>query len=176
MSDDDDVYPGLSELGGAVLDGDLARVRALIAAGHAVGPEDAFGGTTLHVAVTSENCEIIAALFDAGALSFVDALADRQTPLGLAVGRGSRDVVRLLLSLGASIDARNEWGDTPLCEAVDHGHADIVDDLLAAGADPRGPGSMNVTALERARRDSLSGRNAVRQRIREAVERAAARR
>ena len=48
---------------------------------------------------------------------------------------GHMDVVRALLAAGADVNARNNYGDTPLHEASCHGHMDVVRALLAAGAD-----------------------------------------
>ncbi|KAE8440371.1 hypothetical protein EG329_008323 [Mollisiaceae sp. DMI_Dod_QoI] len=52
--------------------------------------------------------------------------------------KGGRDRgVRLLLLLGAAVDARNDEGYTPLAMAVEGGHAEIVRVLCEEGADPR---------------------------------------
>jgi len=48
---------------------------------------------------------------------------------------GTDDVARLLEE-GASLDAQDEYGDTPLHDAASGGKEDVVKLLLAAGADP----------------------------------------
>lgn len=60
-----------------------------------------------------------------------------------------------LLVLGASINAPDDAGRTPLMLAVIHGHADMVQRLLAAGANPALVDRENLTALQHARRLGL---------------------
>ena len=48
------------------------------------------------------------------------------TALLAAVIGGRTEVARVLLKAGASTEARDCTGATPLCEAVFHGHVDIV--------------------------------------------------
>jgi hypothetical protein len=50
--------------------------------------------------------------------------------------RGQIDEVKKLLDAGAPIEAKNQYGATPLYMAVFNGHADTVQLLLARGADP----------------------------------------
>jgi len=56
-------------------------------------------------------------------------------PLFLAAGEGKLDVVRYLLDEGADVNARENWGSTPLIEAAYSGHADVIKELLLRGAD-----------------------------------------
>jgi hypothetical protein len=58
-----------------------------------------------------------------------------QTPLCLAVVRGQRDVVRILLRLGADINRPGWYGATPLMMASHGKHQEIVRWLVKAGAD-----------------------------------------
>ena len=57
------------------------------------------------------------------------------TPLMLAAGQGTADVVGVLISGGVPIDAKNGNGDTALMLAARAGHINVVRSLLAAGAD-----------------------------------------
>lgn len=57
---------------------------------------------------------------------------DRRTPLHIAVRSGSFEVVKLLISLGARIDALDRWGSTPLNYAVYN--VDMFNLLLSMGA------------------------------------------
>ena len=45
------------------------------------------------------------------------------------------EAVAALISHGADVNARNEWGKTPLMWASFNGHAKVVEALLDAGAD-----------------------------------------
>jgi ankyrin repeat protein len=49
--------------------------------------------------------------------------------------RGHLDAARLILALGADVNAKNKRGRTPLCSAYDGGHLDVMRLLLEHGAD-----------------------------------------
>jgi hypothetical protein len=58
------------------------------------------------------------------------------TPLHLAAGRGDTNMIILLLSLGAEIDAKGyRHGSTPLHCAARHGHVRAIEILVERGAD-----------------------------------------
>lgn len=63
--------------------------------------------------------------------------ASGESPLQLAVSRGDRVSVSLLLNAGADTTVRNKQGDTPLDVAVDEMQIEIADDLEKHGAVPR---------------------------------------
>jgi len=48
---------------------------------------------------------------------------------------GQLDIVKLLIKAGADINAKNEYGDTPLIVASRYNQMDIVKLLIKAGAD-----------------------------------------
>lgn len=58
----------------------------------------------------------------------------RQTPLHQAVLEGNLYSVRLLLELGANVDAKDATQHTATHYATRHGYKEIVETLLAAGA------------------------------------------
>ncbi len=60
---------------------------------------------------------------------------DGRYPLHLAVVKGSRDMVELLVSMGAEVDPLDADGKTPLRYAVDKADAPIAQSLLAKKAD-----------------------------------------
>jgi ankyrin repeat protein len=60
---------------------------------------------------------------------------ERQSALREAVRGGHADVVELLLSMGADVDAQPAGGETPLMAAAAAGQVEIARQLLAAGAD-----------------------------------------
>jgi hypothetical protein len=74
------------------------------------------------------------------------------TPLHYAAASGHIDVMRLLLNAGADVNAHDESriGNTPLREVADECSLAVATVLVEAGADPRVPGWMQLTALHQA--------------------------
>ena len=60
---------------------------------------------------------------------------DQWTPLHIAANCNKIEAVAALISHGADVNARDEWGKTPLMLASIEGHAKVVEALLDAGAD-----------------------------------------
>lgn len=59
---------------------------------------------------------------------------DGDTPLNVSALAGHADLVKLLLSKGADIEARNVNGSTPLLQAARRGYPEIISLLLSEGA------------------------------------------
>ncbi|KAM3594180.1 uncharacterized protein V6R79_003669 [Siganus canaliculatus] len=59
---------------------------------------------------------------------------DGRTPLHIAACEGYLNVVEYLLSHGATVYAKDRYGDTPLCNAVRFRHKDVVQLLRQTGA------------------------------------------
>lgn len=94
------------------------------------------GATPLHVAVSSNNAAVAAALLDAGA--DIDAIDDAgRTPLHVAAVNGWRDSVELLVARRATIIVRDAGDKLPADLAEDHGHTEIARLLRNAAA--KGP-------------------------------------
>lgn len=72
---------------------------------------------------------------------------DMRTPLHYAALKGHTQVVRILLSGGASIHAQDAYGWTALHAAANNGHADVVKVLVQADADPTIPDKKGQTPL-----------------------------
>ena len=104
----------------AAQDGDLARVRELLAEGRSPNVFDEISKTPLHYAAES----------------------------------GHIDILRILLQAGADVNANDEAriGNTPLREVAGECSLALATALVDAGADPRIPGWMQLTALHKAER------------------------
>ncbi|XP_039994041.1 60 kDa lysophospholipase isoform X2 [Xiphias gladius] len=59
---------------------------------------------------------------------------DGRTPLHIAACEGHLDLVQYLLGHGATVYAKDRYGDTPLCNAVRFRHKEIVNLLRKTGA------------------------------------------
>ena len=68
---------------------------------------------------------------------------DRRTALHVASSEGHLDVVRYLLSMGASVKRCDRWGGSPLDDAHRHRHSEVARYLRARGA---ATGSLNAQA------------------------------
>ncbi|KAK3879247.1 hypothetical protein Pcinc_016170 [Petrolisthes cinctipes] len=107
---------GETPLHKACIDGNLNMVKKLLQQGHPVNPRDNCGWLPIHEAANHGYCEIVDTLIDAGAW-----MSDRGgqhcdgvTPIHDAAACGNFNVMRLLLSRGASVTAKTDEGDTPL--------------------------------------------------------------
>ena len=129
--------------------GELAKVRELLAAGVDPNAEDEFGYMALHRAADDRRyrySRIVEMLLVAGAdPNVADQYGDQLTPLHFASSSGSEDSVRMLLAAGADPKAEDSQGQTPLHKADRSG--DIVRMLLEAGADPKAKDRDGLTPL-----------------------------
>ena len=122
------------DVAAAVRAGDLAAVRALIAARADVDAPLGDGATALHWAAHRGDLEAAALLIEAGAdVDAANALG--ATPLWLAARNGAAGIVERLLAAGADPDVRLRMGETPLMSAARAGSLPVVDLLLDRGAD-----------------------------------------
>jgi len=123
-------------LGEAAKMGDDELVRLLIAAGADVNDaETGIFFTPLHCAATRGYTNIVELLLSAGA--DVDESGDwrGETPLHCAAAlRDARQMIELLLTNGAEINATSHSGDTPLQYAAYVDNKDIIELLLQKGA------------------------------------------
>ena len=140
----------LADLIRAAERGDVAKVRALVAAGADVNgvnrKVEARRATPLVAAVSANQVEAAAALLEAGAEPDGVAIGKdwRATPLYAALSDDRLDLVRMLLAAGARVD------DTgmllkPLCFAAS---AAAVELLLAAGAGVHDGGHLDMAPID----------------------------
>ena len=114
--------------------GDLEVVRAALTQGGRVSFRSSDGRTPLLVAALNEHSDICRILLAHGSnVNEVDSLT-KDTALHNAAIRGYEAVVEVLLSWGAEVDAKNNFGGTPLYNASQEGHLTCVLTLLKTGA------------------------------------------
>lgn len=137
-------YDGLHR---AAHQGDVAAIRALLAAGAEVDARDGHGRTPLLVAAHGSHDDAFAALVDAGAdvnaqdvvgydAVTIAAVADDPALMSLALARGNRPD-----------QIHTNWNGTALIAAAHLGHAEVVRRLIAAGAPLDHVNNLGWTAL-----------------------------
>jgi len=100
-------------------------------------PTDSFGRTELHdAAIEGDGPRCRQLLAENTNPNVVDTLG--WTPLHYAAQRQAIEVVDALLAAGATVDALDKHGNSPLGNAVfsSHGNGLVIERLRAAGADP----------------------------------------
>ena len=137
-------YEGLHR---AAWQGDLPKVKALIASGANLDARDAKGRTPLHVATHARQREAVKLLAKAGAN--LDALEDdRYDAVTIASVADDPTTLALLLSLGAnSGQVTSRYDGTALIAAAHLGHDEVVRKLIAAGAPLDHVNNLHWTAL-----------------------------
>lgn len=98
----------------------------------------------LYAAVMNGNVEVVKLLLEKGA----DASElDDITALSLAAGKGSVELLEMLLDLKLDVNDPGRSGRTPLFAAAESGHSEAVQFLLKNGAEVNLPGYEGVTPL-----------------------------
>jgi ankyrin repeat protein len=129
---------------GAAGQGINATARVLIDAG---APLDPFSAPSVEVAFRSAsagNLEVLDLLIDAGLAPMVPGPGGN---LLVVAGAAHLDVLRYLLDMGVSVNARTAGGVTPLMAAAESGALEAVRLLLNRGADPNIVSAGGSTAL-----------------------------
>jgi len=109
---------GETLLHNAAVKGDLATVRSLLQRGADPNTLDHAGWSPLHEVSIAGRADLVELLLDAGANPCLHATTENLTPLHDAVSNGHIEVIRLLVSRGADINAKNLLGHTPLSLAA----------------------------------------------------------
>ncbi|MBK5274707.1 MAG: ankyrin repeat domain-containing protein [Desulfuromonadales bacterium] len=144
--------PDFGVLHAAAQNGDLAKVRALLAKGADVN--ERYGnndGTPLLFAAWNGHTKVVNLLIAHGAN--VNARdGEGSTSLHYAAMKGYVEVASLLIARHADINAKDNEGDRPLHDAVRKGKKNVVKVLLAHGADVNATssGAFDATPLHMA--------------------------
>ena len=93
---------------------------------------------SIHEAAETENIEAVQAHLAAG--TDINAKDGGFTPLHLAIG--NKEIVQLLITKGADVNARSVVGWTPLQYATGDNKKDVVELLIAEGADVNAKGGI----------------------------------
>jgi cytohesin len=131
----------------ATEEGNLAAMRALIAAGANRDVHDANGFTPLHIAVTKGYSEAVNILIAAGADINAQDSFHLRTPLQIATERQDRKMVEILLEAGANRMVRDSNGVTPLQYAAGRKDFDIFQALVHANSNINSQDLTGVTPL-----------------------------
>lgn len=112
--------------------GRLDSVNRLIEAGADITAKTVEGYTPLHLAAINGSVDIVQRLFELKKTMCSDTWGD--SPLHKAAVMGHLDALKLLLALGADIQAQSTDGWTALSYATYYGHLEVTKALLKAGA------------------------------------------
>ncbi len=120
--------PGRTPLHTAAIHGQLEIIKTFVARKSEINAKDTQGWTPLHW------------------------VAMHDVPAGRGMSASAAGVMTILLDSGANVDARGEYGNTPLYIAADYSQdsTDIVKVLIARGADVNAKGRNGETPLHRA--------------------------
>ncbi|CAL4076652.1 unnamed protein product, partial [Meganyctiphanes norvegica] len=108
------------DLWDATKDGDLPKVKEALAAGTNPdwqNPDDKWEAAALHWAAANNHPAIVRELLGAGADKNIKN-SDGSTPLRIASGRGSTDVITLLVSHDANVNTEDKYGTTAIMIAA----------------------------------------------------------
>ena len=130
----------------AAKNGDLPRVKALLAAKADVNAKSDDGFTALMMASEEGRLDVVQALL-AGNADANAKTAKGATALMMASLNGDPKIVRALLAAKADVNATAEGGATALIAASVKGNLEVVRALLAMGADVNAR-SISGTALD----------------------------
>ncbi|KAK0175380.1 hypothetical protein PV327_009132 [Microctonus hyperodae] len=117
---------GRSALHLAAEHGYLQVCDALLASKAFINSKSRVGRTALHLAAMNGYTHLVRFLVQDHSAAIDVLTLRKQTPLHLAAGSGQLEVCRLLLELGASIDATDDQGQKPIHAAAMNNYAEVA--------------------------------------------------
>ncbi|HEY6457576.1 MAG TPA: ankyrin repeat domain-containing protein [Steroidobacteraceae bacterium] len=153
---------GTTALMWACYNGDADLVERLLKAGADVSAVNDYGASALQTAAVVADPRIIKALVKARA-NPDSPNPEGQTALMVVARSGNVESAKLLLDAGATVDAREQWGNqTALMWAAAEGHAEMIKLLLDHHADVNAHGAIRdwqrrVTAEGRPKDENHGG-------------------
>jgi ankyrin repeat protein len=155
---------GRTPLHWAANDPDGVSTQVLLNHGAKTSAVDREKRTPLHLAAAAGHVDGVETLLHSGAAEIDAADAFGDTPLHLAAANSpivssgqfatAVKIVDQLLAAGASVNAKDDFGNSPLLAAVRAGEDEVVATLLAHGADPGAGDAYGQTAAVVARREN----------------------
>lgn len=92
--------------------------------------EDESGWTPLLSAVSSEHTEVVKMLLETGRVDVKKKNETGRQAIHYAASKGNLEILSLLLQSGASVNARDKYGETPLHRAIQARNAENLVALL----------------------------------------------
>src|SRR5687768_5618965 len=129
---------GVSPIYIAASDGNVALLRRLLDAKADVNTVDATGDTILMAAVRSENAEAVRLLIERGARVNDTEPGVKHTALMWAARLNQTDIMRLLLTAGASAEAATRVGPKPTARPQGAGGGSHGVGIVRGGVPPQG--------------------------------------
>jgi len=105
---------------------------------------------TIHEAIDQGNSAAVAAMLDTNPALLGDRLPNGRTPLHTAAYGGKLNIVKLLLSCGADVNATTSTGSTPLHGGALYDHEAVVRLLVEKGANVKAANQATYTPLTNA--------------------------
>lgn len=153
--------PRFTDIFGAVEEGDLERVKQIVAVDkNSVNAKNKYGNTPLHKAYWEKNFEMVKYLVEKGA----DVNAKNkwlETPLHEAAANGQLKVIEYLITNKADVNAKDKENVTPLHKAAFWQNLELVKYLIGKGADVSLQDKAGNTLLHRVASWSQSGEGVI---------------
>ena len=140
------VYSPIVAVGGplhnAAKDGDIDKVKELIAKDTDVNEEDSASNTPLILATYFGHTDVVKTLLENGANLTNPEL------VWITAQKGHKEIMELLISNGANINAKSSEDKSPLLMAIEWKHIEIAELLIDRGADLKFRNKKGTTLLQ----------------------------
>eukprot|EP00919_Chromeraceae_sp_WS-2016_P053877 GHVR01127952.1.p1 GENE.GHVR01127952.1~~GHVR01127952.1.p1 ORF type:complete len:566 (+),score=112.35 GHVR01127952.1:53-1699(+) len=143
----DTMIYGVSALHLSSQKGDVKSIQVLIKHNADLNSTDSDGTNALYLSCRGGHLEAAEVILREGGDVTVRSNIDGSSCLHLASERGHTSLVRTLIKHNAYVDARDDYGRTPLYMSCLGGHEECVSALIEAGADVRVESKNRMTPL-----------------------------